>query len=76
MRAVATCACGYKVLLWFACAVFMCERGCRCGQKINMLKLQVRVRLNKNGALVGGSAVSISFIFLAGAVFQRCEFGL
>ena len=40
-----------------------------------MLKLQVRVRF-KNGALVGGSAVSISFIFLAGAVFQRCEFGL
>ena len=54
----------------------MCECGCRCGQKINMLKLLVRVRLNKNGALVSGGAVSISFIFLAGAVFQRCEFGL
>ena len=76
MRAVATCACGYKVLLRCACAVFMCECGCRCGLKINMLKLQVRVRLYKNGALASGDAVSISFIFLAGAVFKRCEFGL
>ena len=76
MRAVATCACGYKVLLRCACAVFMCECGCRCGLKINMLKLQVRVWLYKNGALASGDAVSISFIFLAGAVFQRCEFGL
>ena len=76
MRAVATCACGYKVILRCGCALFMCECGCRCGQKINMLKLQVRVRLNKNGALVGGGTVPISFIFLADAVFQRCEFGL
>ena len=28
-------------------------------KKINMVKLQVMVRLNKNGALVGGGAVSI-----------------
>ena len=76
MRAVATCACGYKVLLRCAFAVFMCECGCRCGQKMNMVKLQVRVWLNKNGALVRGGAVSISFLFLAGAVFERYELGL
>ena len=30
-------------------------------KKINMVKLQVVVRLNKNGALLCGGAVSISF---------------
>ena len=33
-----------------------------------MVKLQVRVRLNKNGAHSGG-AVSISFFLIVGAIF-------
>ena len=58
------------VRLRFACAVRRSYSGVReqyysessnavTVKKINIVKLQVMVRLNKNGALVGGVAVSI-----------------
>ena len=55
VRAVRRSYCGLRLQ-------YCCE-GSNAGavEKINMVKLQVMVRLSKNGALVGGGAVSISF---------------